>query len=393
MYGVLGFNGGGGVTFVSLVCPASYRAIRARRQLDPSRTSARMARMTDVVSTEGAEGPAPLAVGVIGCGRMGQLHARVYSQMPTVRLVGLYDADADVANAARDKYGGEVFPSVESMAEQVQAVTIAVPTQFHAFVAEPLLRRGVHCLIEKPLAKDVAEAKQIVAWSKEHGATVQVGHIERFNPIVRSMSRLAVEPRFIEVIRISPLTFRSIDVGVVLDMMIHDIDIVLRLARSKVSKIDAIGVSVIGAPPSPEDICNARLTFENGCVANMTASRLAMKTERKLRVFSSDAYVSIDYQKKHGMVARKTKNLGAIRDAVAKIRAGEIEDLSQLNFPDLVSIEELEIDDIEPLRAELDSFVNAIRTGATPEVPAEDGLAAVETATRIVEAMGSQKLE
>jgi len=347
--------------------------------------------MTDVVSTDSADGP--LAVGVIGCGRMGQFHARVYSQMPSVRLVGLYDADADVAAAARDKYGGEVFASVEAMAARVQAVTIAVPTQFHAFVAEPLLRRGVHCLIEKPLAKDVAEAKQIVAWSKEHNAVVQVGHIERFNPIVRSMSKLAVEPRFIEVIRISPLTFRSIDVGVVLDMMIHDIDIVLKLARSPVARIDAIGVSVIGAPPSPEDICNARLTFANGCVANMTASRLAMKTERKLRVFSSDAYVSIDYQKKHGMVARKTKNLGAIRDAVAKIRAGEIDDLSQLNFPDLVSIEELEIDDIEPLRAELDSFVNAIRTGATPEVSAEDGLAAVETATRIVEAMGSQKLE
>jgi predicted dehydrogenase len=343
-----------------------------------------MARMTDVSSDT------PLAVGVIGCGRMGQLHARVYSQMPTVRLVGLYDADVDVAAAARDKYGGEVFASVDAMAERVQAVTIAVPTQFHAFVAEPLLRRGVHCLIEKPLAKDVAEAKQIVAWAKASGATVQVGHIERFNPIVRSMSKLAVEPRFIEVIRISPLTFRSIDVGVVLDMMIHDIDIVLRLARSTVAKIDAIGVSVIGGP---EDICNARLTFENGCVANITASRLAMKTERKLRVFSSDAYVSIDYQKKHGMVARKTKNLGAIRDTVAKIRAGEIEDLSQINFPDLVSIEELEIDDIEPLRAELDSFVNAIRTGATPEVPAEDGLAAVETATRIVEAMGSQRLE
>ena len=344
--------------------------------------------MTDVVSTDG-----PLAVGVIGCGRMGQLHARVYSQMPQVRLVGVYDADADVANAAREKYGGELFASVEAMAEQVQAVTIAVPTQFHAAVAEPLLRRGVHCLIEKPLAKDVAEARQIVEWSKRHGATVQVGHIERFNPIVRSMSKLSVEPRFIEVIRISPLTFRSIDVGVVLDMMIHDIDIVLRLARSPVTKIDAIGVSVIGDPPAPEDICNARLTFENGCVANITASRLAMKTERKLRVFSSDAYVSIDYQKKHGMVARKTKNLNAIRDAVAKIRSGEIDDLSQLNFPDLVSIEELEIDDIEPLRAELDSFVHAIRTKTMPEVPAEDGLAAVETATRIVEAMGSQKLE
>jgi predicted dehydrogenase len=344
-----------------------------------------MARMTDVVSTD-----EPLPVGVVGCGRMGQLHARVYSQMPQVNLVGLYDADRDVAVAARDKYGGEVFDSVEAMAERVRAVTIAVPTQFHAFVAEPLLRRGVHCLIEKPLAKDVAEAKQIVEWSKEHKAVVQVGHIERFNPIVRSMSKLAVEPRFIEVIRISPLTFRSIDVGVVLDMMIHDIDIVLKLARSKVAKIDAIGVSVIGGP---EDICNARLTFENGCVANMTASRLALKVERKLRVFSPDAYVSIDYQKKYGMVARKTENLSAIRDTIAKIRSGEIDDLSQLNFPDLVSIEELQIDDTEPLRAELESFINAIKTGSTPEVPAEDGLAAVETATRIVEAIGSQKLE
>jgi predicted dehydrogenase len=324
---------------------------------------------------------------------MGQLHARVYSQMPQVRLVGLFDADRDVASAAQEKYGGEIFDSVDAMAQRVDAVTIAVPTQFHASVAEPLLKRKVACLIEKPLAKDIAEARQIVQWARESGAVVQVGHIERFNPIVRSMTKLEVEPRFIEVIRISPLTFRSIDVGVVLDMMIHDIDIVLRLARSKVTKIDAIGVSVIGVPPAPEDICNARLTFENGCVANMTASRLALKVERKLRVFSPDAYVSIDYQKKHGMVARKTKNLAAIRDAVAQIRAGEVDDLSQLNFPDLVSIEELAIDDIEPLRAELESFVHAIRTGETPEVPAEDGLAAVETAARIVEAIGSQKLE
>jgi len=321
---------------------------------------------------------------------MGQLHARVYSQMPQVKLIGVYDADRDVAVAASEKHGGEVFDSVEAMAERVKAVTIAVPTAFHAAVAEPLLRRRVACLIEKPLAKDVAEAKRIVQWAKEFNAVVQVGHIERFNPIVRSMSRIAVEPRFIEVIRISPLTFRSIDVGVVLDIMIHDIDIVLRLARSKVARIDAVGVSVIGGP---EDICNARLTFENGCVANLTASRLALKTERRLRVFSSDAYVSLDYQKKYGIVARKTKNLSAIRDAVAKARSGEIEDLSQLNFAELVNIEELQIDDTEPLRAELDSFIHAVSTGATPEVPAEDGLAAVETATRIVEAIGSQKLD
>ena len=340
--------------------------------------------------TGGVSPGAPLPVGVIGCGRMGLLHARVYSQMPQVRLVGLFDADRDVALAARDKHGGEVFDSVAAMAEQVRAVTIAAPTQFHASLAEPLLKRGVACLIEKPLAKDVDEARQIVKWSKEHNAVVQVGHIERFNPIVRSMSKISVEPRFIEVIRISPLTFRSIDVGVVLDIMIHDIDIVLRLARSKVARIDAVGVSVIGGP---EDICNARLTFENGCVANLTASRLALKTERRLRVFSADAYVSLDYQKKYGIVARKTKNLAAIRDAVAKARAGEIEDLSQLNFAELVNIEELTIDDTEPLRAELDSFVNSVVTGAPPEVPAEDGLAAVETATRIVEAIGKQELE
>ncbi|MEO6435677.1 MAG: Gfo/Idh/MocA family oxidoreductase [Tepidisphaeraceae bacterium] len=335
----------------------------------------------------------PLPVGVIGCGRMGLLHARVYSQMPQVKLVGVYDADRDVANAACDKHGGEVFDTVEAMAHRVKAVTIAVPTEFHAMVAQPLLKRGVACLIEKPLAKDVAEAKQIVQWAQESGAVVQVGHIERFNPIVRSMTKLAVEPRFIEVIRISPLTFRSIDVGVVLDIMIHDIDIVLKLARSKVARIDAVGVSVIGVPPAPEDICNARLTFENGCVANLTASRLALKTERRLRVFSSDAYVSIDYQKKYGIVARKTKNLAAIRDLVAKARAGEIEDLSQINFAELVNVEELVIDDIEPLRAELDAFVHSVKTGAPPEVPAEDGLAAVETATRIVEAIQHQKLE
>jgi predicted dehydrogenase len=341
-----------------------------------------------------------LPVAVVGCGRMGQLHARVYSQMPQVRLVGMYDADPDVAAAAKDKYGGEVFTDLDALAQRVRAVTIAVPTQFHATVARPLLKRGVACLIEKPLAKDVDEGKQIVQWSKESNALVQVGHIERFNPIVRSMSKLSVRPRFIEVIRISPLTFRSIDVGVVLDMMIHDIDIVLKLARSKIAQIDAVGVSVIGGGvgaagggPAPEDICNARLRFDNGCVANLTASRLALKTERKLRVFSSDAYVSIDYQKKYGIVARRSENLNAIRDAVAKIRAGEIEDLSDLNYAELVHVEELQIDDIEPLRAELESFVDCVNTGSPPEVSAEDGLAAVETATRIVAAMATQKLE
>jgi predicted dehydrogenase len=320
---------------------------------------------------------------------MGRLHARVYSEMPQVHLVGVYDLDADAAAAAAEQYNCTAYTDLEELIAKVTAVTIAVPTKFHAQIAEPCLKRNIHCLIEKPLAKDVDEAEKILQLARNSGAKVQVGHIERFNPAIRAMDRLHIKPRFIEVTRISPMTFRSIDVGVVLDMMIHDIDIVLKLAQSPVAKVDAIGVSVIG---DVEDICNARLTFENGCVANLTASRLALKTERRLRVFSPDAYISLDYQKRYGMVAHKGENLTAIRDAVAKIRSGEIDDLSQLNYADLVHVEELQIDDVEPLRAELDSFIHAIQTDTCPIVSVEDGLAAVQTATRIVESIAPHSL-
>jgi predicted dehydrogenase len=316
---------------------------------------------------------------------MGRLHARVYSQMPSVQLAGVYDAQEDTAAAVADEFAAPLRKSLDELLPEVDAVTIAVPTKFHLVIAEQCLRRKIACLIEKPLAKDVAEAQRIVELSRENKTTVQVGHIERFNPAIRAISRLEIEPRFMEVTRISPMTFRSIDVGVVLDMMIHDIDIVLRLANSTVSRVDAVGVSVLG---DVEDICNARLTFANGCVANLTASRLAMRTDRRLRVFSPDAYVSIDYQKRHGTVIRRTRNIDAIRSAAAKIRAGEIQDLSQLNYKDLVHIEELAIDDVEPLRAELDAFVDAVTNGSAPVVTAEDGLHAVEVATRIVRTIG-----
>jgi len=325
-----------------------------------------------------------LPVGVIGCGRMGRLHARVYSQMPRVSLAGVFDAAPDSAAAVADLHSATAFPDLPALLEKVRAVTIAVPTVHHLPIAQECLRRGVACLIEKPLAKTAAEARQIVELAQSTGVTVQVGHIERFNPAVVAMNRLKIRPKFIEVTRISPMTFRSIDVGVVLDMMIHDIDIVLQLAGAPVDRIDAVGVAVLG---DVEDVCNARLNFANGCVANLTASRLALKTERKLRVFSPDAYVSLDYQKRYAMVAHRGGNLAAIRQAVQRIRAGEVEDLSQLNFAELVNVEELQIDDVEPLRAELEAFVNAVTDGSSPAVSARDGLAAVETAQRIVSAM------
>ncbi|HMB96785.1 MAG TPA: Gfo/Idh/MocA family oxidoreductase, partial [Tepidisphaeraceae bacterium] len=232
----------------------------------------------------------PLPVAVVGCGRMGRLHAKVYSQMPHVKLVGVYDINPEAAQGVADEVGCSVFEDIDSMIGRIAAVTIAAPTNVHPDLAEPFLKNHISCLIEKPLARDVESGQRIVETAKAANTVVQVGHIERFNPAFIAMQRLNIQPRFIEVTRISPLTFRGVDVGVVLDMMIHDIDIVLQLAGSKCVKIDAIGVSVIG---DVEDICNARLTFENGCVANMTASRLALKTERRLRVFSRDAYVSL----------------------------------------------------------------------------------------------------
>ncbi|MBC7785791.1 MAG: Gfo/Idh/MocA family oxidoreductase [Burkholderiales bacterium] len=323
-------------------------------------------------------------VAVIGCGRMGRLHARVYSQMPTVNLVGVFDANPEAAAETAEQYKTVAFPSIDELLPHVRAVTIAVPTTYHLPTATPFLERGVSCLIEKPLAKNSTEANQIVALAARFKAMVQVGHIERFNPAVRAMLELDLVPGFMEVTRISPLSFRSIDVGVVLDMMIHDIDIVLQLARSPIKSIDAVGVNVIG---DTEDICNVRLRFVNGCVADITASRLSMKTERKLRVFGHEQYVSIDYQKRYGIAIRKAKSVQNIRDVLAQIRSGEIEDLSDINYTELVDVQELKIDDEEPLRAELDAFIAAHVNGTKPVVTADDGLAAVDVAEQIVAAM------
>lgn len=298
--------------------------------------------------------------------------------MPHTRLVGVFDAISKAAETMASEFGTKVVAHLDELAEMVSAVTIAVPTEHHAKAAEPFLKRGLACLIEKPLAKDSAEGKQIVQMAARHGAMLQVGHIERFNPAVVALAKLNLSPRYLDALRVSPLPFRSLDVGVVLDVMIHDIDIVLSLIKSPVKRVDAVGVSVIGGV---EDICNARLTFENGCVANLTASRLALKTERKLRVFCPDAYVSIDYQKKTGVIAHRNENVDAIRSAVESLRQGQGE---AKNFADLVKLTPLAVEDVDQIRAELEAFVGSIRQKQEPVVSGEQGLAAVELAERIV---------
>lgn len=320
-----------------------------------------------------------IPVAVIGAGHMGRHHVRIYHELPEAELIGVVDADRARAETMAGQYGTQAFASVEPLLGKIQAATVAVPTVAHLAVAGPLLERGVAVLIEKPLAPDSATCRRLIAAAAKGGALLQVGHSERFNPVVRAMDRMQVRPRFIETHRISPFTFRSADISVVMDMMIHDLDIVLHLVRSQPVRIEAVGVSVLARH---EDICNARVTFASGCVANLTASRLALKTERKIRVFSEEAYLSVDYAKKVGIAIKKDANLDLLKMA----REHHASDLSQLagaDFGSMVKVEPLQVDDVEPLRAELQSFLGAVATGGRPEVSAEDGAAAVELAERI----------
>ncbi|HSW46170.1 MAG TPA: Gfo/Idh/MocA family oxidoreductase, partial [Phycisphaerae bacterium] len=275
------------------------------------------------------------------------------------------------------------YATVDPIIDRIKAATVAVPTVHHLSVARPLLERGIAVLIEKPLAPDSTVARQLLDAAREHNALLQVGHTERFNPVVRSMHAMKVSPRFIETHRISPFTFRSADIGVVMDMMIHDIDIVLSLVRARVVRVEAVGVNVLGPH---EDIANARVTFESGCVANLTASRLALKTERKIRVFCPEAYLSLDYQKKIGIAIKKDANTDLLNFA----RERKADDLSQLagtDYASLLKVEPLTVNDEEPLRAELESFLHSLETGAPAAVSAEDGAAAVELAEWITRAV------
>ncbi len=326
-----------------------------------------------------------LRCGVVGVGRMGRHHARLYTQIEGADLVGVVDADPARRNTIVEQYGGRGYDSVDQLlAAGVDAVTIATPTIHHRAAAEPLLSAGVACLIEKPLAPNVREAELIAALAQRTGAVLQVGHVVRYDPVMLAIRALNLRPRFVEMDRISPMTFRSVDVSVVLDMMIHDLDVLLMLTGSEPTEIHASAVSVLS---DAEDVCNARLVFHNdrtpGCVANVTASRLALKTERKIRVISEDAYVSADFVARTGTVVRKTANAAALDDVRRRLRDGE--DLSSLNYLDLVSVDELQVGEGEPLRLQLEDFLRAVRTGSRPEVDAEAGFAAVRTAERIME--------
>ncbi len=328
----------------------------------------------------------PLRCAVLGVGRMGRHHARVLSRLEGVEFLGVADRDLGRASEAVEQHGGRAFGSIEEViAAKPHAAVVATPTVTHPDLVVRLLEAGVACLVEKPLAADAEAGRRIAEAASRSGVPLQVGHVVRYDPVMQAIRRIeGLRPVFIELDRVSPMTFRSVDVGVVLDMMIHDLDLLTMLLGTEPEEIQANAVSVLG---EAEDVCNARLTFPAGasgirCVANVTASRMAMKTERKIRIVGEEHYVSADFGARSGVVVRKTANAAQLAEIRDRLRRGE--DLSGLNYLELVAVEPLAVEAADPLTCQAMDFLEAVRRGRPTEVDAETGLAAVRTAERIV---------
>jgi predicted dehydrogenase len=295
-----------------------------------------------------------LRVGVVGVGHIGSNHARLYAEIPSGQFTAVYDLDLGRGNAIGKKFGAVTAKSLEEFIKMVDAASVATPTNTHYEVGRSLLELGKHLLIEKPITDNTAQAAELVELAARKDLILQVGHVERFNPVLSALEKHLTHPRFIEAHRLSPYPERSTDIGVVLDLMIHDLEIILHFVRSPVKSIDAVGVPVLSRG---EDIANARLRFENGCVANITSSRISPEQMRKIRVFQEDAYLSLDYQNQSGEIYR---------------RAGG-----------RITRDRVEIEREEPLKRQLTSFIECASSGREPRVSGFQATVALELAVEI----------
>ncbi len=330
----------------------------------------------------------PIRIGVVGVGHLGKIHARLLCTQPDAQLAAVADVSPANLEFATRTHGVPGLTDYRELLGKVDGVCIAVPTEHHRAVAGFFLAHGVDVLVEKPIARTSVEARELVALAKQHGRVLTVGHVERFNPALRAMQELGIEPRYIESQRLAPFSFRSTDVGVVLDLMIHDLDLVLALMRVPLASVDAFGGSVF--TPS-EDMASAVLRFEGGGVAQLTASRVALKPTRKMRVFSREAYVSIDLTTARGTVIKKNPGWDIAKIDVAKLDGSRPEDLWRLVFEGLLTVRELKLDERNALQDEQADFVRAIRTRGQPTVTGEDGCLALEAAQQILEAIGRNR--
>ena len=301
--------------------------------------------------------------GVIGVGHVGQHHARLYASLPGAQLVGVVDQSVERAQVVAERHGARVFRTIDEMLPEIDVVSVATPTSGHYAITKACLQAGKHVLVEKPIAVTPSEAHELVQLAKQGGCCLQVGHSERFNPVMALMRPHIGRPVFIECHRLSSFSERGTDVNVVLDLMIHDLDLVLSLNPGPVEEVRAAGVEVLS---SSLDIANARIQFRSGCVANLTSSRVSTNKMRRLRLFQRDSYLSIDFQTRQGIVGRRNA------------KAGE---------RPTIEVEQFQGGDEEPLKLQLQSFLQAAGTGRRPMVAGEDGAVAVDVAYQVLQAI------
>ncbi|MBI5554350.1 MAG: Gfo/Idh/MocA family oxidoreductase [Elusimicrobia bacterium] len=302
-----------------------------------------------------------LKMGVVGIGRLGAHHARIVSSLPDVELVGICDINEPQVRKFARLYKTTAYPDYHQLLNKVDAISIAVPTPLHYQIAKDFIKAQVHCLIEKPITPALAEAEELLSMVKQNNLILQVGHIERFNPAVLEAQKYIHEPKFIEANRLGPYDPRVAQISVILDLMIHDIDIVLYLVQDRIVSIDAVGAKVLS---QFEDIANARICFAHGCVANISASRVSLKKFRKIRIFQKDSYISLDYAKPGLKIYQKKK------DEVTSLK-----DIKVI-YPKLVKL--------EPLAEELKHFVSCVKEGRNSQVTGEQGRDALEIALEIM---------
>jgi len=322
-----------------------------------------------------------LKVGIFGVGHLGKFHVSNWQSIEGVEIVGFYDPNDENAQEAVEKYGLKRYSDMHLLIDAVDAIDIITPTQFHFPVCEAALRKSKHVFVEKPLANDMHEARQLVKLAHEAKVKFQVGHVERFNPAFQALQGKTLNPMFIEVHRLAQFNPRGTEVSVILDLMIHDIDIILHLVKSEIKSISASGVAVMTDTP---DIANVRIEFHNGCVANLTSSRISMKRMRKIRLFQKDAYIGIDFLEK------KTE--------IIKLKAEGDEDLFCFDIETpggtkTIAVENPEIIEQNAIKAELNAFKNAIINDTPTLVSEHDGLMAMEVAHQILEKIGKQKIQ
>ena len=311
--------------------------------------------MTDVKTSK-------LKAAVIGVGYLGKFHARKFAEISDCELVAVADIDRGVRESVAAELGVDAVDDYRKLIGNVDAVSVVVPTPAHFEIAEAFLDNGTNVLVEKPITETVEQASRLIDTAAKRGAILQVGHLERFNPAVRALKSHLRNPRFVESVRIAPYRDRGTDVDVVLDLMIHDIDLIQYIAGSNIERIEAVGAAVITNKP---DLANARIRFESGCVANVTASRTSLKVERKVRIFQQDCYFSADLHQKTVSVYRKGEST-----------------IGDVRVP--ITIETLQCDDADALRLEIESFLASVRDATPPLVSGEDGRRALETAMDII---------